>query len=92
MYDLTELVLSALDSHCRAKLIGSTSDGAANMMVIYSGWQVRLLKSCQGSGQFYMIHSGPHCLNLFNGRAIGALRETESGWLEKLLVKIKLLR
>jgi hypothetical protein len=37
MYDLTESVLSALDSHWGAKLIGSTSDGAANMMGIYSG-------------------------------------------------------
>jgi hypothetical protein len=35
MYDITEIVLSALDSHWRAKLIGSTSDGAENIMGIY---------------------------------------------------------
>jgi hypothetical protein len=75
MHYLTELVLSALDSHWRAKKIGSTSDGAANMMGIYSGWQVRLLKICQGSGLLYRIHCGPYLLNLVNGRAIAALRK-----------------
>jgi hypothetical protein len=89
MYDLTKLVVSALDSHRKAKLFGSTGDGAENMMGIYSGWQVRLLKSCQGSGPCYRIHCGPHRLNLVNGREIAAVRETESGWLEKLLVVIK---
>jgi hypothetical protein len=87
-----DLVLSALDSHWRAKLIDSNSDGVVNMMGIYSGWQVRLLKSFPGSGPFYRIHCGPHRLYLVNGRASAALRETESRWLEKLLVVIKLLR
>jgi hypothetical protein len=64
MYDLTYLVLSARDSHWRAKLISSTSDSAANMMGIYSGWQVRLLKSFQGSGSIYRIHCGSHRLYL----------------------------
>jgi hypothetical protein len=92
MYDLTVLVLSSLNSQWRAKLIGSTSDGAANTMGIYSGWQVRLLKNCQSSGPFYRIHCGPHRLNLVDGRAIAALRAIESGWFDKLLDAIKLLR
>jgi hypothetical protein len=38
------------------------------------------------------VHCGPHCLNLINGSAIAALRDTSSGWFDKLYVAVKLLR
>jgi hypothetical protein len=39
MFEMTSCALDALDSEWRSKLIGCTSDGAANMTGVHSGWQ-----------------------------------------------------
>jgi hypothetical protein len=90
MFILTAEVMDGLGSQWRAKLIGITSDGAANMAGRFSGWQKLLQNACQSP--FDRVHCGPHCINLINGRAIAALRDTSSGWFEKLHVAVKLLR
>jgi hypothetical protein len=41
---------------------------------------------------FYTVHCVPHCLNQINGRSIAALRDTSSGWFEKVYVAVKFLR
>jgi hypothetical protein len=90
MFNPTAEVMSALDSRWRAKLIGVTRRGAANMAGRFSGRQKILQNAFQRP--FYTVHCGPHCLNLINGRAIAALRDTSSGWFEKLYVAVKFLR
>jgi hypothetical protein len=90
MFNLTAEAMVALDSQSRAKLIGVTSDGAANMAGRFSGWQKLLQNACQRP--LYRVHCGPQCINLIKGRAIAALRNTSSGWFEKLYVAVKFLR
>jgi hypothetical protein len=92
MFEMTSCALDALDSEWRSKLIGCTSDGAANMTGVHIGWQSLVEKACEGKGPFFRVHCGPHRLNLVNGRAIAALRSTGSKWLDKLYVAVKLLR
>jgi hypothetical protein len=58
----------------------------------YLGWQSRLANNCAGGGPFYRIHCISHRVNLVNERAIAALRETGSGWLDALYKVVKLLR
>jgi hypothetical protein len=74
----------ALDNKWRSKLIGCSSDGAANMTSVHSGWQSLVEKACEGKGPFFRVNCGPHRLNLVNGKAIAALRSTGSKWLDKL--------
>jgi hypothetical protein len=81
-----------LGSNWRKKLLGATSDGTSNMTGCYSGWKSRLANSCAGRGPLYRIHCSSHRVNLVNGRAIAALRETGSGWLDTLYRVVKLLR
>jgi hypothetical protein len=85
-------VLTALDSNRDKKLLGAISDGASSMTGCYSGWKTRLTNRCADGGPFYRIHCGPHRVNLLNGRAIKALRETGSGWLNALYKVVTLLR
>jgi hypothetical protein len=89
MFSLTAEAMGALDPRWRTKLIGVTSDGAANMAGRFSGWQKLLQDACESP--FYRVHCGPHRLSLINGRAIATLRKTRSGWLDKLYVTVKLL-
>jgi hypothetical protein len=49
MFNVTSEVLGALDPCWRKKLIGATSDGAANMVGSVRGWQTRLRKCSPGS-------------------------------------------
>jgi hypothetical protein len=90
LFNLTAEVMDALDPQWKKKLLGITSDGAANMTGRFSGWQKLLQNACKPP--FYRVHCGPHCLNLVNSRAISALRDTKSGWLDTLYVAVKFLR
>jgi hypothetical protein len=58
----------------------------------YSGCKSPLANSCAGRGPFYRIHCSSHRVNHVNGRAIAALRETGSGWLDTLYRVVTLLR
>jgi uncharacterized protein (DUF1501 family) len=78
MFETTSCGLNALDSEWRSKLFGCTSDGAANMTGVHSGWQSLVEKTSEGKGPFFRVHCGPHRLNLVNGKAIAALRSTGS--------------
>jgi hypothetical protein len=77
LFNLTAEVMDALDPQWKKKLLGVTSDGAANMTGRFSSWQRLLQNACKPP--FYKVHCGPHCLNLVNSRAISALRDTKSG-------------
>jgi hypothetical protein len=72
--------------------MGCTSDGAANMTGVHSGWQSLVEKACEGNRPFFRVHCGPHRLNFVNGRAFAALSSTDSKLLYKLYVSVKLLR
>jgi hypothetical protein len=92
MFNVTSEVLGALDPDWRTKLIGATSDGAANMVGSVSGWQTRLCNAAADSESFYLMHCGTHQLNLINGKAIAAIGHEGSNWLEKLHAIVKWLR
>jgi hypothetical protein len=74
MFEITSCALDALDSAWRSKPMGCTSDRAANMTGVHSGWQLLVEKACKVKGPFFRVHCGPHLLNLVNGKAIAALR------------------
>jgi hypothetical protein len=92
MFNITSEVLGALDPGWRTKLIGVTSDGAANMVGSVSGWQTRLRNDATDSESFYLMHCGTHQLNLVNGKAIAAIGHEGSDRLEKLHSVLKWLR
>jgi hypothetical protein len=92
MFEMTFCALDALDSAWRSKPMGCTSDRAANMTGVHSGWQSLVEKACEVKGPFFRVHYGPHLLNLVNGKAIAALRSTGSKWLDKVYVAVTLLR
>jgi hypothetical protein len=56
MFEMTSCALDALDSEWRSKLIGCTSDGAANMTGVHIGWQSLVEKACEGKGPFFRVH------------------------------------
>jgi hypothetical protein len=58
MFNITSEVLGALDPGWRTKLIGVTSDGAANMVGSVSGWQTRLRNAAADPESFYLMHCG----------------------------------
>jgi hypothetical protein len=89
-FNLTAEELGVLDSQWRAKLIGVTSDRAATMAGRFSGWQKLFRNAYQRP--FYRVKCGPHCLNLIDGRATAAFRDTGLGWLDKLVVAVVMLR
>lgn len=93
-YDTTKTVLDVVDPQWQQKIIGSTSDGAANMMGPHSGWQTRLNDASLEAGEtmFFQNHCGPHQLNLITGKAIAALESTGSRWMSKLTEIIKYTR
>jgi hypothetical protein len=92
MFNITSEVLGALDPGWRTKLIGLTSDGAANMVGSVSGWQTRLRNATGDSESFYIMHCGTHQRNLVNGKVIAAIGHEGSEWLEKLPSVVKWLR
>jgi hypothetical protein len=92
MFNITSEVLGALDPGWRTKLIGATSDGAANMVGSVSGWQTRLRNAAADPESFYLMHCGAHQLNLVNGKAIAAIGHEGSDLLEKLHAVLKWLR
>jgi hypothetical protein len=53
MYKVTAKVLDALDASWRSKIIGATSDGAANMVGSVSGWQTRLRNASSDPDSFF---------------------------------------
>jgi hypothetical protein len=91
MYNLTVQVLDRLVKDWRLKLIGVTSDGAANMTGSQAGWQSRLQVSSTGK-TFYRIWCGAHQLDLIDKGAISALKEIGSEWHAKLHQLIGILR
>jgi hypothetical protein len=72
-------------------LISSTSDGAANVTGLHSGWKSLVENACEGKGPLFRVYCGPHRLNLANGRAIAAFRSTGFKRLDKLYLAVKLL-
>lgn len=82
MFMMTEKTLGALDGDWAAKLMGSTSDGASNMLGCELGWQTRLEEASMESREetFFKFHCGAHRLNLVNGKAMAALTATGSQW------------
>jgi hypothetical protein len=68
MFNFTSEVLGTLDPGWRTKLIGVTSDGAANIVGSVSGWQTRLRNAVADSESFYLVHCGTHQLNLVNSK------------------------
>lgn len=86
MFDMTAKVLGALNPDWHSKLMGSTSDGAGNMVGVDLGWQTRLEEAFMESGEtvFFKWHCGPHQCNLVNGKAVKVLETTGSGWMAKL--------
>jgi hypothetical protein len=85
MSNLASEVLGALPPGWRTKkLIGVTSDGAANMVGSVSDWQTRLRNAAADSESFYLIPCGTHQLDLVNGKEIAAIGHEGSDWLDKL--------
>jgi hypothetical protein len=64
MFEMTSCALDALDSEWWSKLIGCTSDGAANMTGVHSGWQSLVEKTSEGKGPFGEWIS--YCCVMFN--------------------------
>ena len=66
--------------------MGSTSDGAANMICCELCWQTRLEEASLESGEevFFKFHCGCHRLNLVNRKSIKALEDTGTLWIKKL--------
>jgi hypothetical protein len=89
MLNVTSEDMGALDPGWRKKLIGVTSDGAANMVVSVSGWQTRLRNAAADCESLYLTHCGTHQLNLVNGKAIPAIEHQRSVWIEKLHLVVK---
>jgi hypothetical protein len=56
MFNITSEVLGALDPGWRTKLIGATSDGAANMVGSVSGLQTRLRNAAADPESLYLMH------------------------------------
>lgn len=94
MFDITAKTLGALESDWCPKLMGSTSDGAANMLGCELGWQTRLEEASMESGEdvFYKFHCGAHRLNLVNGKSMEAVEETDSEWIKSLHKIVKFTR
>jgi hypothetical protein len=84
MFNVTSEVMGALDPDWRTKLVGATSDGAANMVGSASSWQTRLRNATADTESFYLMHCGTHQLDLINGKAIAAISHEGSDWLKKL--------
>lgn len=89
MFNLTAEVLDPLDLERRANLIRATCDVASTMSGKFSSLQ-KLLQDAYHSPSY--MYCGPHRVNLVNGRTVVAIRKTDSDWVEKLYLVVKLLR
>jgi hypothetical protein len=93
MFNLTQIVMDALDNHWRHKLIGVASDGAANLMGVTSGWQSRLqmFVAVVSSDAFYRICCVNHQIDKATVLAMDACVSGKP-WVDRLHDTVKYLR